>query len=407
MQFYIRSALVAFALLASLTAFAFALEVEDRPVTQVFDRNHLNLSPSTTPLINFLEPKDLLVGANIELSVDARASKILEEEVDAGKKKYGAKSGLGLILDVRSGEIIALTESGAEQTKRGGRNCDVSHFNNISEGVFEFGAAYKLMTLALALDQGAVNLDGKVDARTPLRFGRFQIHDYMPQGRLLSVPEVILYSSNIASARLARKVGDEKYKAFIEKIGIMSPLEIQYLKSAIPIYPREWTTLNTMTVAFGHGIAISPLHAAASVATLVNGGHLVKPTILKVSSSQHSTADSSVVIKEETSKVIRDIMRMNVENGTAKSADISSTKVGGVTTTSEKIIEGHYSPNRLQTSFFGVFPSNNPRYLVMIMLDEPQGSSETEGYATAAWNAAPIAAQVIDKVNLILDIKQN
>jgi len=218
------------------------------------------------------------------------------------------------------------------------------------------------------------------------------------------VPEIFTYSSNIGAARVALAIGVEGHKAFLKKLGQLDRLQTELPESAKPIVPRHWGELNTITIAFGHGLSVAPLQAVMGVAALVNGGHLITPTFLKRTQEQ-ALAVSQQVIKPDTSVMMRYLMRLNAEKGSATKVDVKGYYVGGKTGTAEKAINGRYAKNRLLTDFMAILPSDNPRYLVMVMLDEPQPLPETHGYATAAWNAGPATAHIITRVAPMLGLE--
>src|SRR6201999_1986251 len=202
---------------------------------------------------------------------------------------------------------------------------------------------------------------------------KFQIHDYHPEHRFLSVPEIFTYSSNIGAARMALAVGVEQHQAFLKKMGQLDRLRTELPESAEPIVPKHWGELNTMTIAFGHGLSVAPLQSVMGVAALMNGGWLIPPTFLKRSQSD-AMALAKRVVKPETSAAMRYLMRLNAEKGTATRADVKGFYVGGKTGTAEKVVNGRYSKNRLMTDFMAVLPADQPRYLMLIMLDEPQAT---------------------------------
>jgi cell division protein FtsI (penicillin-binding protein 3) len=238
----------------------------------------------------------------------------------------------------------------------------------------------------------------------PLRYGKFNINDYHAQHRVLTVPEIFTYSSNIGAARMALSIGVEGHKAFLRKLGQLDRLRTELPESAEPIVPRRWGELNTVTIAFGHGLSVAPLQAVMGVAALMNGGLLIPPTFLK-RSQEEANAVAKRVIKPETSAMMRYLMRLNTEKGSGSKADVKGYYVGGKTGTAEKVVNGRYSKTKLLTDFFAVLPADEPRYVVLIMLDEPQPIPETHGFATSGWNAAPVAAKVIARIAPLLGLE--
>ncbi|MGL5447381.1 MAG: penicillin-binding transpeptidase domain-containing protein, partial [Rhabdaerophilum sp.] len=271
-------------------------------------------------------------------------------------------------------------------------------------GRYEMGSTFKALTTAMALDSGKVRLTSVFDARQPLRYGRFSIGDYKGKGRPLSVPEIFIYSSNIGTARMALAVGVEGHKNFLKKMGLLDRPKTELPEGLDPLFPSRWGELNTMTIAFGHGLAVAPLTAAIATAALVNGGRFLPATYLK-RSREEANALAVQVIKPETSQMMRYVMRLNAEKGSATRTDIPGYYVGGKTGTSEKVVRGRYSKNKVLTTFVAVMPSDKPRYLVMTMLDEPKGLPETHGYATSGWNAAPTTGRIIERIGPMLNVE--
>jgi cell division protein FtsI (penicillin-binding protein 3) len=276
--------------------------------------------------------------------------------------------------------------------------------NRLTTGVFELGSTFKALTLAMALDSGKFGVNSSVDARGSLRYGKFQIHDYHGQNRFLTAAEIFTYSSNIGTARMALAMGVEHHKWFLKKLGQLDRLRTELPESAEPLVPKRWGELNTVTIAFGHGLSVAPLQAVSGINALVNGGYLIPPTFLK-RSREDAMKLAKQVIKPETSEKMRYLMRLNAEKGTASKADVKGYYVGGKTGTSEKVVGGRYSKSKLLTTFTAILPADKPRYQVLIMLDEPQGLPETHGYATSGWNAAPTAGKVIARIAPMLGIE--
>jgi cell division protein FtsI (penicillin-binding protein 3) len=274
----------------------------------------------------------------------------------------------------------------------------------LTTGVYEMGSTFKAFTLAMALDSGKYDLNSMWDARAPLHFGRFTIHDDHRLGRFINMKEVFTYSSNIGAARIALAQGVEAHKAFLRKMGQMDRLRTELPESASPILPRKWGELNTVTIAFGHGIAVAPLQAVMGIDALVNGGYLIPPTFLKRTETE-AMAVAKRVIKPETSEKMRFLMRLNAEIGTARKADVKGYYIGGKTGTAEKVVNGRYAKKRVLTAFTAILPADNPRYQLLVMLDEPQALKETYGFMTSGWNAVPTGGKVIERIAPILGIE--
>lgn len=340
----------------------------------------------------------------LELANDLRVQHALRDELMAAREKYKAKAAAGTVTDVRTGEILALVSVPDYDPNNPREANDPTRINRLTTGVFEMGSTFKALTVAMALDSGKISLSSSFDARMPLRYGRFNIHDYHAQKRILTVPEIFTYSSNIGTARMALSLGVEHHKAFLRKMGQLERLRTELPESAEPLVPKRWGELNTVTIAFGHGLSVAPLQAVMGIGALMNGGFLIPPTFMK-RSEEEARKLAMRVVKPETSDRMRYLMRLNAEKGSARKADVPGYYVGGKTGTSEKVVGGRYSKTKLLTSFTAVLPADQPRYLVLIMLDEPQGLPETHGYATSGWNAAPTAAKVIARIAPLLGLE--
>jgi len=340
----------------------------------------------------------------VKLAVDLRVQHALRDELIKARDKYKAKAAAGLIVAVRTGEIVSMVSVPDFDPNNAREALDPSRINRLTTGVYEMGSTFKALTLAMALDSGKINLNSTFDARVPLHFGKFEIHDYHPEGRFLSLSEIFTYSSNIGAARIALAMGVDAHKAFLKKLGQLDRLRTELPESAEPIVPKHWGELNTITIAFGHGLSVAPLQAVEGISALMNGGYLIPPTFLQRTEEQ-AQAVATRVIKPETSDKMRYLMRLNAEKGTAKQADVPGYYVGGKTGTSDKVVGGRYSKDRVLTTFTAVLPADDPRYLILIMLDEPQATPETHGFHTSGWNAVPTGGAVISRVAPLLGLQ--
>jgi cell division protein FtsI (penicillin-binding protein 3) len=340
----------------------------------------------------------------VQLSVDLRVQHALRDELIAARDKFKADASAGIVLDVRSGEIVSLVSVPDYNPNNPREALDPTRINRLTTGVYEMGSTFKALTIGMALDSGKITLNSSFDARGSLRYGQFAISDYHAQNRVLTVPEIFTYSSNVGAAKIALAMGVEAHKAFLRKLGQLDRLRTELPESAEPIVPKHWGELNTVTIAFGHGLSVAPLQAVSGVAALLNGGYLIPPTFLK-RSPEAARVLAKRVIKPETSVAMRYLMRLNAEKGTATRADVKGYYVGGKTGTAEKVIGGRYSKTRLMTDFMAVLPADEPRYLILIMIDEPKAIPETHGFATSGWNAVPVAAKVIARIAPLLGIE--
>ncbi|MDR3464042.1 MAG: penicillin-binding protein 2 [Beijerinckiaceae bacterium] len=347
-----------------------------------------------------LAPDDL---KPLVTSLDLRATYAVRDELEKGVEKFKAKAGAAAILDVNTGEIIAMASLPDFDPNNPADALDPDHINRLSVGVYEMGSTFKAISIAMALEANKVNLNSRVDARDVLRFGRFTIHDFHPEHRILTVPEVFIHSSNIGTARMAMMVGVEGHKAFLRKMGQLTRLRTELPESAEPLVPKNWSELNTITIAFGQGLNVAPLQALMAVGALVNGGVMITPTFLK-RGEEDAKRDAPRVIRPDVSESLRYLMRINAEVGSAGNANIPGYFIGGKTGTADKIVHGHYSKDKVFTTFMAVLPADKPRYLFLTLMDEPQAIPGTYGYHTAAWNSGVVTGKIIERVTPLLGI---
>jgi cell division protein FtsI (penicillin-binding protein 3) len=332
----------------------------------------------------------------IKLSLDIRVQHMLREELYKSMTEFSAIGAAGMVLDVNTGEIVGMSSLPDFDPNNIETVTDEAMFNRGTLGVYEMGSTFKLLNTAMALDSGRVGLENAFDARKPLRVARFRISDYHAKNRWLSVPEILVYSSNIGSARMAQFLGTQTQKDFLGKFGMLSRAKLEVPEVGAPLVPSPWRDINTLTISFGHGIAVSPVQLVNGVATLVNGGIFRDPTLLARDPQQPEAGRR--VIKQSTSDIMRALMRMVVMEGTGKKAIVPGYMVGGKTGTAEKQVNGRYKRKALMSSFVAAFPLQKPRYVVLAMLDEPKGTKETFGYATGGWVAAPVVGAVIRRL---------
>ena len=340
----------------------------------------------------------------VELSIDLRVEHALRDELLKAKDKYKAKAASGLVSNVKTGEIVAMVSLPDFDPNNPREAHDPERINRLTTGVYEMGSTFKALTLAMALDSGKATLNTMYDARGALHYGKFAIHDTHPLGRAISLSEVFTFSSNVGAARIALAQGVEAHKAFLRKMGQLDRLRTELPESALPIVPKRWSELNTITIAFGHGLSVAPLQAVMGINAVMNGGYLIPPTFLK-RSEEEARALAKKVIKSETSEKMRYLMRLNAEIGTAKQADVKGYYIGGKTGTSEKVINGRYSKKQVLNSFTAIVPADNPQFQVLVMLDEPKALPETKGFITSGWNAVPTGGKVIARIAPLLGIE--
>jgi cell division protein FtsI (penicillin-binding protein 3) len=339
----------------------------------------------------------------VTVSLDLGAQHVLREELGKAIKTYRAKAAAGIVMDVHSGEVLALASLPDYDPNRREQALDKDRLNRIGFGVYEMGSVFKVFTVAGVLDTGLASMRSHYDASSPIHYASFTIDDFHGQHRSLSVPEVFIYSSNIGAAKMALDMGVDRHRAFLKKLGLMRRIPTEIGESAAPIIPPNWQKLNTMTIAFGHGMSVTPLQLANSTVPLVNGGISLAPTFLP-RSREEGMAGGQRVLKRDTSTAMLKMMRLNVLKGTAKRANAEGYRVGGKTGTAEKVVGGRYSTSALLTSFLATFPTDAPEYVVLVMLDEPQRVAESSNQATAGVNAAPTAGRIIERIAPILGV---
>ncbi len=339
----------------------------------------------------------------VQLSIDMRVQHAVRDELIRAKDKFSALHAMAVVTNVNTGEIVSMVSLPDFDPNVPGNPADDAYLNRLTTGVYEMGSTFKAMSFAMALDSGKIGLNSTFDARAPLHFGRFKISDYHAENRILSVPEIFLVSSNIGTAKMVLALGVEAHKVFLKKMGQLDRLRTELPESSLPIVPKRWGELNSATIAFGHGLSVAPLQAVMAVNSMVNGGYLIPPTFIK-RNQEDAQKVATRVLKTETSDKMRYIMRLNAEKGTAKKADITGYMVGGKTGTAEKVVNGRYAKNKLLTSFTAVFPMDKPQYLILVMLDEPKATSETYGFATSGWNAAPTAGKIVERIAPMLNV---
>lgn len=327
-------------------------------------------------------------------SVDIRAQQILEQELLASVEKFHAKGAAGAIMDVKTGEIIALASLPDFDPNAPGASPADSRRNRAVYDRYELGSAFKLFTAAAALETGAAKESSTYDARGFYKVADKVIRDFHGENRVLTLSEVVQYSSNIGAARIAADLGPERQKAALKDFGMLDPLPIELSERRSPELPWQWGPVEAATISYGHGISVTPLHLLAGVASIVNGGVYHNPTFLKV----EGVPEGRRVLSEETSLVMRRVMRRVISEGTASLAEAPGYFVIGKTATAEKPSRGGYNRNARISTFVGAFPGYAPRFAVLVTLDEPQAVEGTWGYATAGWNAAPTFAAIAQRL---------
>ena len=345
-------------------------------------------------------------GAPLTLSISSKVQQALEHELHAAMVQFSAIGAAGVVMDIHTGEVLAMTSMPDLNPNIAGRAPPEARFNRAALGVYELGSTFKPFTVAMAMDSGVVKSVGQIyNCPKEFHYGKVTVHDTHPYGRACSVAEIMKESSNIGTAQIALQVGAKRQRAFLEKMGFMAPVQIELRERGRTLTPgNNWGDIATMTVGYGHGIAVTPLHLATGYSTLFNGGVYHPATILKVD-RDHKVGEGRRVFTEDTSYKLRALVRLVVYEGTGKKADAPGYRVGGKTGTAEKLVGGHYSSAAVVTSFAGVFPMDEPRYVVVAMLDEPKATKDTYGFHTAGWNVAPVISRTVSRIAPMLGVR--
>ncbi len=341
----------------------------------------------------------------LRLSLDVHVQAALRDELMKSMTEFTAIGGCGIVMDVRTGEVIAMVSLPDYDANLAAEAPPESRFNRAVTGMYEPGSTFKLQTAAMALDSGAAQLWNQYDAAHPIHIGRFTITDFEGKHRFLFLPEVLAYSSNLGAAHIAQSVGPERQRAWLGAMGMFKRIGVELPEAGMPIVPSvaNWKEAVNLTVGFGHGIAVSPLHVVRGTAALANGGSVLRPTIL-AADSDATTVGGTQIMRTSTSDTVRRLMRLVVTNGYGKPADVPGYFVGGKTGTAEKTGAHGYKKHANISAFMSVFPMNSPRYAVYFMLDEPHGNKSTGGYSTAGAVSAPAVGRVIAKIGPMLGL---
>ena len=344
-------------------------------------------------------------GAPLALSIDSRVQAAMESELGRAMVDFKAKAATGVVLDVETGEVISMVSLPVYNPNKLKGTSPEALRNNVTQSVYELGSTFKPITMAAAIDDGVVtSMARRFDATVPIKVGRFTIHDDRgdEQRRWLNIPETLIYSSNIATARIADELGQQRLAGMFTALGFNTKPAIELKEKARPLWPTYWARTTVMTTAYGHGIAVTPLQLANAYATLVNGGIWRPTTLLKVAPG--AAPAGRRVISEATSARLRQLLRLVVLKGTGRKADVPGYRVGGKTGTAEVAGAGGYSKKANVSTFAGAFPMDHPRYVIVAMLDSPVGNAESFGLTTAAWTAAPVVNRVIARTGAMLGV---
>ncbi len=339
----------------------------------------------------------------VYLSVDLRVQHYVRDELAKAMQRYNAIAAGAVVLNARTGEIVAMSSLPDYDPNRPVDALKKDRLNRVSAGLFEMGSTFKTFTTAMALDSGKVTINDTFDATKALRIGKHTINDFHAKRRVLSVPEVFIYSSNIGTAKMADTVGVPHHREFLHRIGLLSRMPFELPEVAHPVEPKKWRKIHSVTISYGHGAQTTPLQTAVAGAALVNGGKLITPTLFPRSEAL-AQREAQQVISPATSQQMRDLMRLNVEQGSGRRAEVPGFRVGGKTGTAEKVVNGRYSSEKRFNAFLGAFPIDDPQYVVLVFIDEPKPEKGKKS-ATAGLNAAPVVGNIIRRSAPVLGIR--
>ena len=346
----------------------------------------------------------------LQLSLDLTVQAAAERVLYGGMRLMNAKGATSILMDVYTGEVVSVVSLPSfDPNKRprpavAGDPSDSPLFNRSVQGVYELGSTFKIFTVAQAMDLGLVNADTVIDTKGPLRWGKFRISDFRNYGNEMSVTKVIVKSSNIGTARLAQQIGVERQRAFLKKLGMLDATGFEIVEAAggKPLLPKNWSELSAMTISYGHGLSTSPMHLAAGYAAIANGGFKVEPTILKQDAPQLGER----VFSDASARAARNMLRKVVTEGTASFGEVKGYAVGGKTGTADKPKpRGGYYDEKVIATFASIFPIHDPRYVLIVTLDEPVDTTGDEPRRTAGWTAVPVAAEMIRRIAPLLGVR--
>ncbi|MDP2733458.1 MAG: penicillin-binding protein 2 [Hoeflea sp.] len=329
----------------------------------------------------------------VRLSLDLRVQHVLRDELAAAMDRYKAIAAAGVVLNVHTGEVVGMSSLPDYDPNNPVEALQKDRLNRMSAGTYEMGSTFKAFTTAMALDSGKVKITDSFDARGSIRIGGFTIKDFHGKNKVLTVPEIFIYSSNIGTARMADLVGIDGHQEFLTRMGLLTRMQTELPEVATPQQPSVWKKINSITISFGHGVSTTPLQTAVAAAALMNGGKLIEPTFLP-RSAEAADKVAVQVLDPSTSDSMRYLMELNVAKGSGRRAEVEGFHVGGKTGTAEKVINGRYSSAVRFNAFLSAFPINNPDYVVLVVIDEPK-PEEGKSSATAGLNAAPMVSAII------------
>ncbi len=340
----------------------------------------------------------------VTLSIDMRVQHVMHEELVDALTRYQAIAAAGVMIDIHTGEVIALASLPDFDPNDPSSALVKDSFNRITAGIFELGSTFKTVTMAAAIDSGKVTLNDQFDARFGIRFGRHTIEDFHGKHRVLSVPEIYKYSSNIGTIRVMQTLGKEEFRSFLTRLGFDRRVPFELPEMRLPSVPQKFSEVGAATASFGHGLSISPLHMAVAMAAFANGGNYIAPTLYHRTLAEAEAAYVRV-LQPATSVDLRYLMRLNALEGSGSQMEkvAKGYRAGGKTGTAEKVIDGQYTSGKVFNVFASVFPMDNPQYAMVVVADEPKAENAQSG-TTSGWNAGMMTGRIIQRVAPMLGV---
>ncbi len=334
--------------------------------------------------------------AGLQLSLDVRVQDLVRNQLQKAVNEFSAIGATGMVMHIPTGEMVSMVSLPDFNPNQPAKTEKWRRFNHATLGAYEMGSTFKTFTMAAGLEYGKTHMQQTYDVSNPIREARFSIRDSHKYNRRLSLPEVFAYSSNIGTVKVIQEVGKDNQKKFLKDLGLFDKVDIELPERSTPLLPKNWEDISMMTISYGHGMSVSPLHLMQAIGALIGDGRRHSPTLLH---RESNPKDAGVkVISERTAKHVRRLMRSVVQYGTGRKAAVAGYQVGGKTGTAEKPIKGGYDKDAKLTSFIAAFPMEKPEYLVLVMLDSPKGNKKTYGYATGGWIAAPVVGNIISQM---------
>lgn len=351
----------------------------------------------------------LTEGKQLDLSLDVRVQHAIADELKKGMKEFSATGAAAIVMDLQTSEVLGMVSLPDFNPNKNVETTSPGYFNRATVGMYEMGSTFKILNTAMALESGAVTLGTKYDTSAEIKIGRFSISDYRANHGVINVAQIFVHSSNKGSVKMALDVGTEGQQDFMTKVGCLTRCNVEIPERGQPIIPRHWREANTMTISYGYGLAVSPLHLLNSVASVVGDGCRKEATLIKLKEGEKGRPCDRVV-KASVAHKMRQLLRLVVVQGTSKKSNVPGYFVAAKTGTRNMLeSNGAYNKNRVSTTFVGLIGESveKPRYIVVALLEDPKGLKKTFGFTAAGWNVAPIGGKILGRVAPILGLQPN